>query len=243
MPAEIARVLGRAAALAAALFALMVGLGLLLTHGIEDRWPLTEEDELNESLAAARTPTWDHLTYWLSWLGNTGTIVVAAAVVAVVFRRLFGRWRESAFVVLAVATQAAVFLATTLVIDRRRPAVEHLDVSPPTSSFPSGHTGAATALYLSVAVVLAWRTRRVWARPLIVATLLIVPLSIGTARLYRGMHHPSDIVGSLVNGSLSVVTAARTMLLAALPPRLAARLDRTAASLPPAEQPLPRGTR
>jgi len=243
MPAEIARLLGRAAALATTLLALMVGLGLLLTRGIEGRWPLTEEDELNESLAAARTPTWDDVTYWLSWLGNTGTIVVAAAVVAVVFRRLFGRWRESAFVVLAVATQAAVFLATTLVIDRRRPAVEQLDVSPPTSSFPSGHTGAATALYLSVAVVLAWRARHAWARPVIVSALLVVPLSIGIARLYRGMHHPSDIVGSLVNGSLSVVAAARTMLLAALPPRLAARLDRTTAPPRSAGQPLPGGTR
>jgi membrane-associated phospholipid phosphatase len=47
----------------------------------------------------------------------------------------------------AVAVQATVFLMTTLAIDRPRPAVVHLDTSPPTSSFPSGQTAAAMALY------------------------------------------------------------------------------------------------
>ncbi len=56
------------------------------------------------------------------------------------------RWREPLFLCAAVTAQAVVFYLTTLVIDRRRPVVRHLDDSPPTSSFPSGHTSASVAL-------------------------------------------------------------------------------------------------
>ena len=77
----------------------------------------------------------------------------------VTFRTAFASL-TALFLCLAVSAQALVFLFTTLAIDRERPAVKHLDVSPPTSSFPSGHTSAAFALYVGLAVVLAMLTHR-----------------------------------------------------------------------------------
>ena len=38
--------------------------------------------------------------------------------------------------------------------------MHHLDDSPPTSSFPSGHTAASTAYYLGTALIIAWHTRQ-----------------------------------------------------------------------------------
>ena len=49
-------------------------------------------------------------------------------------------------VAVAVTGEVLIFLAITLLVDRPRPLVKHLDVAPPTSSFPSGHTAAAVAL-------------------------------------------------------------------------------------------------
>ena len=205
------RILGRRAgvllACVLALLGLMLALGQLVTNVLYDDWPLTREDEVSAALEADRTPTWNGITEVVSVTANTGVIIATMLAVAVVFRLVFRRWLESVFLVIAVTVQSAVFLLTTLVIDRERPVVEQLDIAPPTSSFPSGHTGAATALYLSIAVVLVWHTRNRWARPVIIGLLVLVPLAVAVARLYRGMHHPSDVVASLLNGGLSCLIA------------------------------------
>jgi undecaprenyl-diphosphatase len=86
-----------------------------------------------------------------------------------------------------------------------------MDVSPPTSSFPSGHTSAAVALYLGLAVILfrvanrTWLKRAAW-------LLLIVPVGVALTRMYRGMHHPSDVLGSFLNGGICVLVMTRAIL-------------------------------
>lgn len=227
------RLVGTTVAALGALLALMIGLGLLITAVLQDVPPLAEEDGVDRALEHARTPAATAVSGFFSLVGSTGVIIGVLLLVAVAFRLAFGRWRESAFLVLAVSAQATVFLFTTLAVSRHRPDVSHLDSSPPTSSFPSGHTGASTALYLGVAVVLAWHTRGVWARRSVVVALLLVPLSVALARLYRGMHHPSDVVAAMVNGGACVLISARALLFRVLPPGLAARLERRPADLAP----------
>ena len=208
----LGRRVGALLAYVLALLGLMVGLGLLVTTVLFDDWPLTQEDEVSAALAEEHSPTWDDVTAVVSWLANTGVIITMMLVVAVAFRLAFHRWLESIFLVVAVSVQAAVFLLTTMVIDRERPNVEHLDIAPPTSSFPSGHTGAATALCVSVAVVLAWHTRRRWVRALIIGLLVLAPVAVAAARLYRGMHHPTDVLASFLNGGLSSLIAGQVTL-------------------------------
>lgn len=216
---------GRVGGLLVLLLGLMAGLGLLVTRVLRDVPPVADEDALDRSLEAARTPAATAVSGFFSLVGSTWVVVGVLVVVAVAFRLAFHRWRESAYLVLAVAAQAGVFLLVTLLISRDRPQVVRLDESPPTSSFPSGHTGAATALYVGIAVVLAWRTRRTWARRAVVLALVLVPVSVALARLYRGMHHPSDVLAAFVNGGGCVLIAARTLLLGVLPQALARRLD------------------
>ena len=186
---------------------LIVGLGLLLTGPVKDAWPLTEEDDISTALAHDRTPRWDDITWWWSEIGNTGTIIVTCGIVVVILRLTLHRWREGLFVIAATAGQAVVFLAASSFIDRERPDVPKLDVSPPTSSFPSGHTSAALALYGSLALVIVWQVRHAWLAWLATFVLLMVPVLVAWARLYRGMHHPSDVVGSLVNATLCIALA------------------------------------
>jgi membrane-associated phospholipid phosphatase len=211
MITSVSRIAGRVLVLLGLLYALLVGLGLLLTKVIEHSWLIREEDGVNRALADGRTPTMNDVTYLLSGLGNTQAIIGAMLVVAIALRIASHRWIMSVFLVLAVSAQALVFLAVTLTIDRTRPHVRHLDGSPPTSSFPSGHTGAATALFISSALLVMWYVRKRWVKILAITVLVAVPLLVAYGRLYRGMHHPSDIVGSYVNGLTCVVIAATSV--------------------------------
>lgn len=178
--------------------------GFLLTGPAANIWPLTVEDEISLALERSRTPWANTATDLMSRVANTGVIVATCAVVAAGLRVLLRRSREALLVVACTLGQSLVFLSTTLIIDRERPEVVQLDISPPTSSYPSGHTSAALALYSSLAVLVGKQMRRTWPRRLLVTVLLAVPLGVAIARLYRGMHHPSDVAGSLLDALLVV---------------------------------------
>ncbi|MFG2481106.1 diacylglycerol kinase family protein [Streptomyces fagopyri] len=213
LPRGIGRTAARIAALTAGQAALLVGLGLLITGPARDLWPLTAEDHVDEAFERGRTATLTTLSSVGSEAGNTLTVItltLAACLVLVLLPRL-PMWRQAVFLAVAVSSQALVFLVITLSVDRDRPDVDRLDASPPTSSYTSGHTGAATALYAGVAVVVLSRGRGPWRR-VVGVLLLLIPLLVGVARLYRGMHHPTDVVGGIVNGGLSLLIVGRALL-------------------------------
>jgi undecaprenyl-diphosphatase len=193
------------------LLLLMIALGLLVTKAWDQAWPFTVEDGINRELAGDRTPAGNGVSWFFSTLASTPVIIAVTAVVAITLRLTLHRWREPLFLCAAVSAQAIVFFFTTLVINRGRPTVPHMDRSPPTSSFPSGHTSAAFALYAGLALVLASLTRRTWLK-MLCWVLILVPLSVAIARMYRGMHHPSDVVASFLNGAACVWIMARGIL-------------------------------
>jgi membrane-associated phospholipid phosphatase len=195
----------------AVLLLAMIGLGLLVTKVFDDVWPFTVEDGVNRYFAAHRTGPWNGITEFFSLVGSTPVIIGVTAVAALILLRTLHQWREPIFLCASVSAQAIVFFFTTLVIDRQRPTVQHLDNSPPTSSFPSGHTSAAFALYAGLALVLATLVTRTWVK-WVCWLLVLVPVCVALSRLYRGMHHPSDVTASFLNGSLCITIMARAIL-------------------------------
>ncbi|MET0422247.1 MAG: phosphatase PAP2 family protein [Actinoplanes sp.] len=189
----------------------MIGLGLLITKVWNDVWPFTSEDSINRGLVEDRDGPLNAVSYFFSFVGSTPCIIGVTAIIALILRLTLHRWREPIFLCAAVTAQALVFFFTTLVIDRKRPTVNHMDDSPPTSSFPSGHTSAAVALYIGLAVVLFTLLHQTWAKWLVWA-LVLVPIAVAVARLYRGMHHPTDVTASFVNGITCVTIMARGIL-------------------------------
>jgi membrane-associated phospholipid phosphatase len=189
----------------------MIGIGLLITKVLEHTWPFTVEDAINRGFAAHRTDAGNLITMIGSFVGSTPCVIGVTVLAALILLKTRHSWREPLFLCAAVSAQAVVFFFTTLVIDRQRPMVHHLDNSPPTSSFPSGHTSAATALYCGLALVLALQVRHTWAKSLC-WLLVLVPIYVATSRLYRGMHHPSDVTASFLNGAACITIMAKAIL-------------------------------
>ncbi|MFD3533235.1 diacylglycerol kinase family protein [Streptomyces sp. NPDC058664] len=193
--------------------AVVAALGLLVTGPLAHRWPLSAEDGVNRALAVRRTPFATALTDGASLLAGTQSMIALTLMctAALVLAPRAPRWREAAFLAVAVAAQSTVFLLVTLVVNRERPDVPHLDPAPPTSSFPSGHVGASVALFGGLAVLASRRLRGVQ-RHLVVGLLLAVPLLVAVSRVYRGMHHTSDVVAGLLNGACTLALVAAALL-------------------------------
>ena len=190
----------------------MCGIGYLLTHPLTTAGFTHWEGGLDRWFVGHRSAGWNSVTNAASLAGDTPAAIGISVVAFVVLRLVLHRWREPVLLAVSMIGEVAIFSATAAIVGRRRPTVKHLDGSPPTSSFPSGHTAAATTLYgLLAVIVIAYSARAAW-RILAVAAAAVIVVSIGLSRLYRGMHYPSDVAGGIVLGLLWVTVTTLVIL-------------------------------
>jgi len=185
---------------------MLLAIGLLLTHALDGtvgRW----DEHVNDYLARHRTGTWNAVTSVATAAINTLPVVIGAAVVVtfLAFRR---RWAEAAFLTLALVLEISVFLSVTFVVARPRPAVPRLNSTPATSSFPSGHTAAATVFFVGIAIIVACCTHNKLARIASDVFAAIVVVLVGFSRVYRGLHHPTDVMVGALFGLACLTCAA-----------------------------------
>ena len=203
-----ARLLGGAVGL----WLLLSLIGLAVTHLLSTGRVHTLDRGVDDWFASHRTGTWDTITVFGSGAANTQTVIAVMAATVLFLRWRLHRWYEGWVVVAAITGELVVFLAVTATVHRPRPPVHRLDVSPPTSSFPSGHTAAAVALYGCLAVLLLWVCGRRTSTLVGATALFAVPVVVGLSRLYRGMHYPSDVLVGAVGGGLWLLVVVTTLL-------------------------------
>ena len=187
------------------LAAASIALGLLVTNVLLSVDGVERLDErFPHWLAGERT---DGLTD-ASWVGTElsggyaiPAILAIVAIVMVVQRK----WRIAAYVIFAVAVESATYRATTLFVERQRPDVERLESLPVDASYPSGHTAASIALYSSLALLLTSRFALGRWRLLVWAIVLAIPPIVALSRIYRGMHHPIDVLVGIPIGIAAIV--------------------------------------
>lgn len=186
------------------LWCVIVGIGALITGPLGG---LPRELSINQSLEAGRTPAMDTITMFWSRIGDTEIIIGTCVITVALMLWRTRQWWFSAIPALAISLQATIFVVATTVADRERPAgVERLDPAPPTSSYPSGHVGASFALYLTLALI-AQRIRNAALRRLVTVLCVVVPSLVFYARLYRGMHHLTDCIVGVINGTVCAILA------------------------------------
>jgi membrane-associated phospholipid phosphatase len=207
------------------LYLALAGVGLLITHVLRDSWLVRTDMQVSQWFAAHRTPTLNTLTHYGTLLSETYTAIALSIALVLVMRWWLGRWRESIGVAVAILGELFVFLLVTNTVDRARPPVPHLDAAPPTSSFPSGHTAAAVALYGCLAVIVLRQMANRWAAWIIALLCCCVPPIVAISRVYRGMHYVSDVVFGAIGGGIWLIVTVLVVVPAATYGRRAARLD------------------
>ena len=151
--------------------------------------------------AAHRTPGWNHWSLVFSTLGATRAILIVSVATCVVFLAVTRRWRPVVFLAAVMFGELAAFLTAAAVVKRPRPDVSHLDQHLPTSAYPSGHEAATCCLYIALAILVIGHAHGWW-RWLFLIPAVAMPVLVATSRMYRGEHHPTDILGSLLFSAL-----------------------------------------
>jgi membrane-associated phospholipid phosphatase len=171
------------------LFAWMIrrDVGVVSVDLVVERWADVHATTLSDGVLGA-----------LTHLGDTVTVV--AVVIAVGLLGVW-RWRRAAVPLFLLSVLLGQFLISTTikeVIDRARPALRPRAEFAGTS-FPSGHTTAATATYLAVALVLAIGSSP-RARAALAGTALAIGVAVGCTRVLLGVHFFSDAIAGFVIG-------------------------------------------
>jgi membrane-associated phospholipid phosphatase len=187
------------------LAALALALGALVTHFVVGHTLGHGDLDVARWFAERRTDTWNSVSHVGSYVAETVTVLVVLAIALVVLA-VKRAWPQFALLVIAMASEASIYVVATYFVTRNRPAVPRLEDLIVADSYPSGHTAAAMALYGSLCIVVWSLTRsRLW-RALFLALAVVAPLIVGTSRVYRGMHNVTDVVcGLLIGGGCIVV--------------------------------------
>ena len=183
----------------------VVGLGELITKAGNGN--VLGDRTIPHWLAAHRTPGLTRWSLVFTTLGATEAILIVALATCVVFLAVTRHWRPVIFIGVVMFGELAAFLTAAAVVKRPRPDVSHLDQHLPTSAYPSGHEAATCCLYIAIAILVIGHARGWW-RWLFLVPAVAMPVLVALSRMYRGEHHPTDILGSLIFAALWLTATA-----------------------------------
>lgn len=69
-------------------------------------------------------------------------------------------------------------------------------------SFPSGHTLVATSYYLLISYIIYKNVNKKCLKYSIISFLILIILSVGFSRMYLGVHYCSDVLASILLGTI-----------------------------------------
>ena len=188
-----------------AVSAALIAVGMFLTRVIEHSALMAWDTRVVRDLSMHRTAeSIDWSSRW-SFLADAPPIVAVGAAAALICA-LRRRWLLALWIAVVLTLELAVFLTVSYTVGRARPEVAHLGSVPSTGSFPSGHIAATIVLYGTIALLVHLITPNRLARGVAWIWTVLAAAMVGWARMYRGMHHPLDVVaGALLGAAICVV--------------------------------------
>jgi undecaprenyl-diphosphatase len=193
-----------------AVLGIVVGLGKLVTLPGGD---ILGDETVPHWFASHRGSTMTTISDIGSRIGDTHAVLAVGLVAGTITYGLLRQWRPVVFLVAVMFGELSLFLVSAKVVGRARPDVSQLDGQLPTSAYPSGHVAATLCLYVAITVLVFTNTRARWRWAFLVPPVT-VPIAVALSRVYRGMHHPTDILGAAV-----LAASWLTVCYLVLPPR------------------------
>ncbi len=167
-------------------------------------------------LLAFRHTSDPNLTIGPLWLRETArditalggfTVLTLVTLAALAVLLVYDRRRQAlVFGLTAVIAQVASEVIKQLVGRERPTFVTQYDMTS-SSSFPSGHSMMATAIYFILATIIASGELRPVARRMLMAGSAVLVVAIGVSRVYLGVHWPTDVVAGWALGAAIALVA------------------------------------
>lgn len=191
--------------LALGLLAAFAALSIAVTAG----WTVPLDQAMVAVVAGHRTDVLNNLAINVTSLGSA-PVVVFIVLLVTLYALASGRQR----VVLALFwTPLSFFLDNVLKLVFQHPRPTQAIIAIPDSySFPSGHAVAASALYITLALIAAHGERRQRPRRILIWSGVVVAVFVAWSRVYLGVHYFSDVIGGLLLGGAGSVAASRVLI-------------------------------
>ena len=186
----------------------MIGIGFFVTEVLLSSEAVADADAwLPRWLEEQRTPFLNDVSYVTSHMADRWVLIPLVGIV-VLSLALRKRWRLGSFYLQAILAEVLTYGLVTRFIERPRPEpVEQLDTFNLLHSYPSGHVAASVAIYGSLALLLAAHFKDIRARVAIWTVAAGFPLVVALSRIYRGEHHPIDVVAGALMGVGAICVA------------------------------------
>ena len=170
---------------------------VVLSIAVALGWLVPIDTAAINAMVAIRSALLTEIAVNFTALGSAPVISVGVGV-AVLYCVASSRPR---FAIAMLGTPLAFLFCSLvkLIVHRPRPT-EALILVPSSFAFPSGHAAAATALFLTMALLAAKGERRLGSRRVIIGAGLAIALLVGWSRVYLGVHYFSDVIGGMLLG-------------------------------------------
>ncbi len=159
----------------------------------------TFDEAIRQAFQGIATPGLTQVMIFFTYLGS-GYGILLFFLFALVLLCFFEKIRAAAF--LTIIMSGKVVLEAVLKLSFQRPRPEaFFGFKPPTSfSFPSGHAFSSPCLFGALALIATSESRSRSSNIIIWVAAVLLILTIGSSRIYLGVHYPSDILAGYLAG-------------------------------------------
>jgi membrane-associated phospholipid phosphatase len=178
----------------------------ILTFLVKTMPSFTIDLQITRAIQTINFPFFAWLMNLISWPGfSPQSIIIAILIIALIY--LFGLQWETVMALIAAVLSTAINVLVKDLIQRPRPAPSLVNVFAPLNSysFPSGHVMFYLDFLGFIAFLAFSLLKPSLKRNLILVVVGILVALVGVSRIYLGEHWASDVLGSYLLGSLTLV--------------------------------------